>query len=162
MFTRIIVPLGILCILGAVVVTQLPGASPEASAASESQKIKDAVTVINSDVAYNVKLQTLQVLKKLGGSEVVKALVKLAASKDKRVSALACTTLARLKTDAATTELKKIILDGKRAVFLRTSAMNTMARCGNLKDRSWLESNVSKDVDLKSSLAALKKLSFWK
>ena len=162
MVARFVVPMGILCLLIAVIAVQLPGSTPEASAATEDKVITEAVTVINSDIAWNLKLMTFEKLRKKGGSDVVKALVKLTASKDQCVSTLACTTLARMGTDASKGELKTIIKNTKAAKTLRQAAMNTLARAGNLADRSWLESNVKNDVDLAGQFSVLEKMSFWK
>jgi hypothetical protein len=161
MGSRTLVPLGILCLLTALVAVVLfSGSSPEAQAATKD--VTRAVTVIESDVAWTQKLMAFDRLRRERSSEAITALVKLTASKDVRVSTLACTTLARMKTTNSKAKLKTIVTDTNESDTLRQAAMNALARCGTSSDRSWIESHVATDAKLKGQLSVLKTKSFWR
>jgi hypothetical protein len=127
-----------------------------------SKTVSDAVKVIESQVAQNVKMMAFEAIRKAGGTEAVTALVKLTKSKDLAIQAMACSTLARMKTAAATAELKKLVKDSSKKTALRTAAMNALSRGGTSADRAWVASYAKNHSRLKGQYAWLSKQSFYK
>ena len=136
------------------------GASPEALAASRD--VERAVTVIESDIAWNLKLMEFDRIRAEGSSTAIAALVKLTASEDARVRTLACTTLGRMKSEASKAELKKLAVNAGKGAHLRIAATCALARNGTASDRSWIVSNLSDDSVLKGQVALLEQASFWR
>ena len=91
---QLLVPVAFLTLLAVFVGSQFAGSDEPALAASK--KVADAVTVIESDVGWSLRLRAFEVLKKEGTADAIAELVKLTAHKDVRVSTMACTTLARM------------------------------------------------------------------
>jgi HEAT repeat protein len=160
MVRRAAVSVGILCLLTVAVIGLRLG-RPAEEAQAASLELSKAVTVINSDVAWNLKLIEFEAIRKEGGSAAITALVKLTESEDARVQTLACTTLGRMKTEASKAELKKLAKSTK-AKALRIAATCALARQGTSTDRSWIDSSLATDATVGGQVALLKKATFWK
>jgi HEAT repeat protein len=160
--SRAAVSVGILALLAVGIGVLIHSAAPSGEAYAESKTVSDAVEVIESQVAQNVKMMAFEAIRKAGGTEAVTALVKLTKSKDLAIQAMACSTLARMKTAAATAELKKLVKDSSKKTALRTAAMNALSRGGTSADRAWVASYAKNHSQLKSQYAWLSKQSFYK
>ena len=72
MHLRHAVPILILCLFAGLVAVQLPGQDEPALAASKT--VTDAVTVIESGVAWNQRLRAFEILKRDGGADAISEL----------------------------------------------------------------------------------------
>jgi len=138
------------------------GAGEDRPALAASKTVTDAVTVIKSDVGWSLRLRAFEVLRKEGTADAIAELVKLTEHESLRVSTMACTTLARMKKDAAKAKLKTIIENTSEKAPVRLAAMNALARQGTLADRAWIDSKAKSDPKLSGQLSVLKKMSLWK
>jgi HEAT repeat protein len=165
MRSRVAVSVSILALLALGIGLLIHSAAPsgEAVAATKASKtVSDAVKVIESQVAQNVKMMAFEAIRKSGGTDAIQALVKLTKSKDLAIQAMACSTLARMKKAEATTELKKLVKDSSKKTALRTAAMNALSRGGTSADRAWVASYAKNHSRLKGQYAWLSKQSFYK
>jgi hypothetical protein len=162
MRARAAVSVVILALLAVGIGVLIHTAAPSGEAMAASEDVSDAVKVIESKVAQNVKMMAFEAIRKAGGTEAVTALVKLTKSKDLAIQAMACSTLARMKTAAATAELKKLVKDSSKKTALRTAAMNALSRGGTSADRAWVASYAKNHSRLKGQYAWLSKQSFYK
>jgi len=158
---RLLVPVVMLCALAVLVATQLPEESAASTSLTVSADVVKAVTVIKSDVGMSQKLRAFERLKIKGTADAISELVKLTEHEDLRISAAACTTLGRMKSDASKGKLKDIIKSTSKKTEVRHSAMNALARHGSFTDRSWLESNTKNDSKLGPQYTALTAKKFW-
>ena len=157
---RLLAPMVCLGLLVALVYSLLPG--PDSEALAASKQVTDAVTVIKSDVGWGQRLRAFEILKREGSSDAIAELVKLTGHQDVRVSATACTALARMKSDASKGKLKDLIADTSEDAGLRRAAMNALARHGTSSDRAWIETKAKSDPDLATQFSVLESMKLWK
>ena len=131
----------------------------EARAGGRSEEVEKLVAYVQSDVAWNLKLQALEKLvNQASDSAVEDELEALAKGGDERLAIYAVSALGRHGGSAAREKLGSLLTDEKAAKTVRLTALSVIAfTWKDSDDLSWLESETKGDSDLANQFLWLKK-----
>ncbi len=151
----------LLCLAGAGVILAavfLAPSSREAEAGYSSDTVKELVSYLEGDAAFNLKLQALDALRKKTDTGVESDLEKLAKGDDVKLAIFVTTALGKKGTADAKKKLKSLLENGDLDIKVRIGAMSAIAyHWKDSGDLTYLEKKSKGNTTLSSRYAWLKK-----